>query len=71
MPVISTVERLMQEDHKFKASAYTPKKVSFSFLFAVLGLELRAFTLSHSTNPIFCDGFFEIGSLELFAWAGF
>jgi hypothetical protein len=25
--------------------------------FAVLGFELRAFTLSHSTSP-FCDGFF-------------
>jgi hypothetical protein len=25
----------------------------FLFVFAVLGLELRAFTLSHSTSPIF------------------
>jgi hypothetical protein len=40
--------------------------------FAVLGLELRAFTLSHATSPIFCDRvFFEIGSCKLFAWAGF
>jgi hypothetical protein len=38
--------------------------------FAVLGLELRAFTLSHSPLPLFVD-FFEIGSCELFAWAGF
>jgi hypothetical protein len=30
--------------------------LSFSF-FAVLGLELRAFTLSHSTSPIFVMGF--------------
>jgi hypothetical protein len=26
-------------------------------LFAVLGLELGAFTLSHSTSPIFVKGF--------------
>jgi hypothetical protein len=29
------------------------------FIFAVLGLELRAYTLSHSTSPLFvCGGFF-------------
>jgi hypothetical protein len=28
----------------------------------VLGLELRAFTLSHSTSPIFYEVFFDIGS---------
>jgi hypothetical protein len=38
--------------------------------FVVLGFEFTAFTLSHSTSP-FCDGFFETGSLELFAWIGF
>jgi hypothetical protein len=27
------------------------------FFFFVLGLELRAFTLSHSTSPIFVKGF--------------
>jgi hypothetical protein len=27
------------------------------FFFVVLGLELRAFTLSHSTSPIFMKGF--------------
>jgi hypothetical protein len=42
-----------------------------NFLFVVLGFELRAFILSHSTSPIFVKGFFEIGSLELFAQAGF
>jgi hypothetical protein len=42
------------------------------FSFAVLGFELRAFTLSHSTSPIFVMGFFfKIGSPELFGWAGF
>jgi hypothetical protein len=37
----------------------------------VLGLELRAYTLSHSTSSFFVKGFFQIGLLELFAWAGF
>jgi hypothetical protein len=36
----------------------------------ILGFELRAYTLSHSP-ALFCEGFFhEIGSRELFAWAG-
>jgi hypothetical protein len=39
--------------------------------FSVLGLELRAFTLSHSTSPVFVIGFFEIVPGELFAQAGF
>jgi hypothetical protein len=38
------------------------------FLFLVLGLELRAFTLNHSTGPIFVKGFqdrvFKIGPLS-------
>jgi hypothetical protein len=36
----------------------------FIFFFAVLGFELRVFTLSHSTISFFV---FEIGSHELFA----
>jgi hypothetical protein len=43
----------------------------FSFFFAVLVLELKAFTLSHSTSPIFVKGFSRQGLLELFAQAGF
>jgi hypothetical protein len=31
---------------------------------AVLGLELRAYTLNHSTKPFSVKGFFEIGSLR-------
>jgi hypothetical protein len=31
--------------------------LTFFFFFAVLGLELRPFTLSHSTSPIFMKGF--------------
>jgi hypothetical protein len=33
----------------------------FLSFFVVPGLELRAFTLSHSTSPFFVMGFFEIG----------
>jgi hypothetical protein len=43
-----------------------------SFTFSVvLGLELKAYTSSHSTSPFFVMGFFKIGSHELFAQAGF
>jgi hypothetical protein len=37
----------------------------------VLGLELRANTLSHSTSPIFVMGVLEIGSCKLFARTSF
>jgi hypothetical protein len=38
----------------------------------VLRLELRAYTLSHSTSPFFCVmDFLEIGSCELFADTNF
>jgi hypothetical protein len=37
------------------------------FFFAVLGFELRAFTLSQSTSPISAKGIFKIESLKLFA----
>jgi hypothetical protein len=37
------------------------------FFFVVLGFELRAYTLSHSTRNVL----FLIESCELFAWAGF
>jgi hypothetical protein len=36
--------------------------LGFELRFEILGLELRAFTLGHSTSPIFERGFFEIGS---------
>jgi hypothetical protein len=37
----------------------------------MLGLELRAYTLRHSTSPFSVMDIFEIGSFELFALAGF
>jgi hypothetical protein len=46
--------------------------ILFIYLFiAVLELELRAYTLNHSTSPFFVKGFFKIGSRELFAQGGF
>jgi hypothetical protein len=42
-----------------------------SFFFALLGFELMAYTLGHSTSPFFVLGIFKIVSHELFAWAGF
>jgi hypothetical protein len=38
--------------------------LSLSFFFLILGLELRAFTLSHSTHPIFVKGFSRQGLLS-------
>jgi hypothetical protein len=43
--------------------------IVFFFFLAVLGFELGAYTLSHSTSP-FCAGFFRDGSHELLAQAG-
>jgi hypothetical protein len=44
---------------------------AFIYLFiAVLGFELRAYTLSHSTSPFLWWVFFEIGSWEQFVLAG-
>jgi hypothetical protein len=42
----------------------------FFFFFVVLGFELRAYTLSHSTS-LFCDRFFFIGPCKLFVRTGF
>jgi hypothetical protein len=42
----------------------------YLFIFVVLGLELGAYTLSHSTSPFFVLGIFEIASHEQFAWVG-
>jgi hypothetical protein len=40
----------------------------FFFFFAILGFELRAFTLSYSTSQsFFVKGVFKIGSHKLFA----
>jgi hypothetical protein len=41
------------------------------WVFAVLGFEIKAYTLSYSINPFFLWWFFKLGSLELFAQAGF
>jgi hypothetical protein len=41
------------------------------YFFVVLGFELRAYTLSHSTSLFFVMGFFEIGFHKLFAPSDF
>jgi hypothetical protein len=46
------------------------KSCYYYYYFVVLGFELKAFTLSHSISPFFCEGFFNTGFLELFAWDG-
>jgi hypothetical protein len=53
------------------AHTYKAEPVFLSLFSAVLGFELRACILSHSTSPFFVMGFSEMGSLELFAQAGF
>jgi hypothetical protein len=55
----------MKKKEEKKKKTITKKK----FIIVVLEFELRAYTLSHSTSPCFCDGFFEIQSHELFAQA--
>jgi hypothetical protein len=55
------------------------KSYRFFFFFVVLGFELSAsrlidrhfYHLNHPASPFFVMGFFELGSCELFAWAGF
>jgi hypothetical protein len=51
------------EARSLRSRFFSLFSVSLSFslflsLFVILGLELRAFTLSHSTSPIFCDRVF-------------
>jgi hypothetical protein len=63
---------------KFSAILFLQKFffASFSFLLSlfflmILGFELRAYTLSHSTSPFLVMGFFEIGFHGVFVQAGF
>jgi hypothetical protein len=44
---------------------------AYFFFPPVLGIELRAYTFSHSTSLFFVKGFFEIPSQELFDQANF
>jgi hypothetical protein len=43
----------------------------FFFFWWYWGLNSEPTPLSHSTSPFFCEGFFKLGSCELFAWADF
>jgi hypothetical protein len=53
----------------FKGPLLGPQHLAIfcCLFFAVIGFETRAYTLSHSTSPIFGMGFFKIESQELFA----
>jgi hypothetical protein len=62
---------LLLLEHKIFERNLRWKPKGFFFSFVVLGFELRAYTLSHSTSPFLGWGFFKIGSHELFAQAGF
>jgi hypothetical protein len=44
------------------------RPVFLLLLLMVLGLDLRTYTLSHSTSPFFVKSFFELGK---YPWAGF
>jgi hypothetical protein len=61
---------LPQPQQGLQALATCTQFIYFVCVCVVLGLELRAYTLSHSTT-LFCDGFFKIGSPRLFPQAGF
>jgi hypothetical protein len=65
--VSSLTLRDLAEQHFF---GY-PWNIYLFIYFVVLGFELRAYTLSHSTSHFIVLVFFKIGSGELFAWAGF
>jgi hypothetical protein len=56
MSVIPALRKQRQEDCEFKASL--GKILSFFFFFVVLRFELRAYTLSHSHQPLFGEEFF-------------
>jgi hypothetical protein len=47
-----------QTTNKKKSSQHLETK-QYTFFFSILGLELRAYTLSHSTGPFFVRGFFQ------------
>jgi hypothetical protein len=42
----------------FRKKLLVLRKVTL-FFFVALGFEFRGYTLSHSTSPFFCDGFFQ------------
>jgi hypothetical protein len=68
-----------KEKKKLISKVVLPLVLHSFFFFVVLGLELRAYILSHYTSPVLVLfvclvlvlGFFKIGSQELFAQAGF
>jgi hypothetical protein len=64
------VERLPSECEALSSNPYQDLCVCVCVC-VVLGFELRAYTMSHSTSLFFVKGFFKIGSHKLFSGAGF
>jgi hypothetical protein len=54
-----------------KSGGGVDSNIYLFIFFAVLEFELRDYTLSHSTSPLFLMGFLKIGSQEIFAQVGF
>jgi hypothetical protein len=57
-----------------KSALYFTNKcspINIYLFFAVLGIELKAFNLSHYVSTFFVMGIFQIGSPKLFAWTVF
>jgi hypothetical protein len=54
-----------------KVCNFDDVKFLFNFFFVVLGLELRAYTLSPSTSPVLCWIFLRWGLMDYFPGAGF
>jgi hypothetical protein len=50
---------MLSKEKQFVAHIINVNLFIYLFIYlAVLGFEPRAYTLSHSTSPFFCDGFF-------------
>jgi hypothetical protein len=57
--------------HPFLFKTYLFYLFIYLFIYAVLGSELKAYTLCHSTSPFFVMVFSKIGSCKLYVWSGF
>jgi hypothetical protein len=66
-----TCDSEQEEGREIALAIVLTQKSMFLGFFAVLGFELRAYSLSHSTSPFLVLDTFEIGSCELLAWTGF
>jgi hypothetical protein len=69
IPILaSQVAGITGMSHQARLFYFIYSFIFLFFSFVVQGLELRAYTLSHTTSS-FCVSIFETGSCELFAQA--